>query len=66
MKLTMDDWCLNCGKKQGINESYIYYELEEGHITFCGEECEKEYKNKLRNSQPQNPTGAEDENTNIK
>ena len=44
----MDDWCLNCKKKQGVNEPYIYYELEKGHITFCSEQCEKEYRDKIQ------------------
>ena len=39
--LTMEDKCFVCGKKQGVNQPFEYYEVGNGHITFCSEKCKK-------------------------
>jgi YHS domain-containing protein len=48
--LTMNESCLNCGKKQKTDEPYIIYEPEgkDYHISFCSDKCDEEFrKNKM-------------------
>ena len=46
--LTMRDWCLNCKREQEVGEPFIYIELASGHVCFCSEKCEKEYRIKFK------------------
>ena len=43
LKLTMEETCFVCGKKQAINEPFTIFELQNCHISFCSSKCEKRY-----------------------